>query len=632
VKATRNPQIHSIIGGLALALALAAAAPSARANVFASNIKINGGMTNLTVAPGSNVTISYILNEPASAGVTVTIFSGATTVRTIAIASGPGTARGTNTVFWDGRADGGANAPGGTYRVRITAASRGYTGWTKITDDDNAGNYSWEPMGIAVDRNPNSPYYGRVFVSNSFPGPGSSLGDLVGIQKLNADGSYADEGGFSDGGVAWHGLYVSPWKMRVSDDDYLYIEDHYTRGDIYRFDGTISSNSLLHVFAAVTNNWTGFQIVGQGTNNILWAADNLESMGIGKFSVKEDGTFDANAGTQVVAAGGSPGMDVVPYAVAVDKAGVIYTLQYILDQGNGSPRVFRYPAYDPSTNGNTPELTADWQLPAADDAAGGHGIAVDPTGTYVAAAFQGYQSAGYTSGNIKILKANDGMIVTNLDLGIGYTNNLTTDYFRHQDTDADWDAVGNLYYLDEWPGCWRAFSPPGTNQSATVALATVQVTGSVVPPYIQSIAVSNGMVIIYFTGGVNDTASMFTLLSSSLVKSNYSSAVGAIITGSGGSFVATVPKNGPVQFYRIMSGVTTPLPHITGLYVGGGTATISFTGASTDAASAFALLSAAAVNQTPSVASNAIITKLGSGSFQATVADSGGSQFYRIRR
>ena len=267
-----------MIGGWALALALASAAPSAHANVFASNVKINGGMTNISVAQGAGASISYILNEPASAGVTIKILSGATAVRTINLAGGSaGTTRGLNTVTWDGKNDSSANVPGGNYSVSIQAAASGYAGWTKITDDDNPGNYVWEARGIGVDRNTNSPYYGRVFVGNSYAGPGSLNGDLVGIQKLNADGSAADEGGFSDGGMTWNDDYYAPWKIRVSDDDYVYIEDWYNYGDIYRFDGTISSGSMLHVFAAPTDgslgNWSGFCVVGQGTNTVLWATD-----------------------------------------------------------------------------------------------------------------------------------------------------------------------------------------------------------------------------------------------------------------------------------------------------------------------------------------------------------------------
>jgi hypothetical protein len=554
VKATRNLQRHSIVGGLALALALTAIAPSARANVFASNIKINGGMSNVPVAPGAGVNISYILNEPASAGVTIRILSGAATVRTLSIASGAGTARGTNTVVWDGKTSGGANAPVGNYSVSITAASTGYAGWTKTTDDNNAGNYTWEARGIAVDRNTNSPYYGRVFVDNSYPGPNGMLGDLVGIQKLNADGSYADEGGFSNGGVAWNGQYSAPWRIRVSEDDNVYVGDFYFAGDIYRFDGTISSNSMAHVFAPPADqslgNWSGFQLAGKGTNTVLWASDANGGFGISKFSLT-NGIFDPSNRTQVVAIGGTNGMDVAPYAVALDKAGAIYPAQHIIEQGNGSsPRVLRYPAYDPGTN--APETNADWTVAAADDTAGGQGIAVDPTGTYVAAAFWGYYAPPYTSGNIKILKASDGTVVTNLDLDIAYPNKWTTEPFHHVDTDADWDAVGNLYYLDDWASCWRGFSPPGTNQATTVALALVQVGAVVLPPRIQTIAVSGGTVTIGFTAGLSDTASLFTLLSSGTVNGSYSTAAGALITQVGpGSFKATVATSGTRQFYRI---------------------------------------------------------------------------------
>ena len=241
-------QRSTIIGGLALSLALTTGTPSARANVYATNVKINDGMTNTSVAAGTSVNISYVLNEPASSGVTMKILSGASAVRTISLASGsPGTLRGLNTVAWDGKNDGNVNVPAGNYAVSITAASTGYSGWTITTDDNNDGNYSWYPQGIGVDRNTNSPYYGRVFVGNSSPGPGSLYGDLVGIQMLNADGSYADEGGFSTGGVAWSDGTFAPWKIRVADDDNVYVADWSANGDVYRFDPTISSNSMLHV-------------------------------------------------------------------------------------------------------------------------------------------------------------------------------------------------------------------------------------------------------------------------------------------------------------------------------------------------------------------------------------------------
>jgi hypothetical protein len=177
---------------------------------------------------------------------------------------------------------------------------------------------------------------------------------------------------------------------------------------------------------------------------------------------------------------------------------------------------------------------------------------VDPTGTYVAACFWGYRSSTFTSGNLKILKAADGTVVTNLDLGVAYPNSRTADPTHHQDTDADWDAVGNLYYLDDWATCWRAFSPPGANAATTVAVPVVQVATPVQPPQITGITVSAGTVTIDFTGSSADSASALTLLSSASANGTYSVAASASISQvSPGVFRATVPTNGSRQFYRV---------------------------------------------------------------------------------
>jgi hypothetical protein len=648
MKSPQHLPCNAIIGGLALTLALATVAPSVHANVFASNAKINGGMTNVSVAQGASVSISYILNEPASGGVTIKVFSGATAIRTLSLAAGAsGTVRGLNTVVWDDRDNSGNTVPAGNYSVSITAASSGYGGWTVTTDDNNDGNYSYYSFGIAVDRNTNSPYYGRVFVGNSSDnsagGTSLLLGDYVGIQKLNADGSYADEGGFSTGGVAWSGGGFAPWKIRVSDDDQVYVEDFSSAGDLYRFDGAISMNSMQYVFAAPSDysmgQWSGFCLVGKGTNTVLWAADYNNPpncLGIEKFSMQPDGTFDATNGTQVVAVGGS--LDAEPFDVALDMTGNIYAVQNLVDSGNPAARVLAFPAYNPATNGSAPETNATWAVGAGNDEyAGAHGLAVDPTGTYVAVAWWGvFGASSYVNGSTTIFYATNGAVVTNVDLDVSIPSKWTTnavpplDPTHHLDMDCDWDLAGNLYYLDDWPGVWRAVSPPGPNQSTTVALPLVQVVTSGQPLNITGITVSGSMITIHFTAGSSDTAGGFVLLASSTAQGPYSPAAGAIITGSGGSFQATIPVSGSAQYYRIeRSGATVAL-HITSLRVAGGTVTLDFTGSPSDSPSALTLLSSASANGSYSAAAGATIIQLSPGQFQATVVTNGPSQFYRI--
>jgi len=72
-------------------------------------------------------------------------------------------------------------------------------------------------------------------------------------------------------------------------------------------------------------------------------------------------------------------------------------------------------------------------------------------------------------------------------------------------------------------------------------------------PQITSIAVSSGTVTINFTSSdTSELASAFTLVSSTTVNGVYAPAAGATITGSGGSYQATVTMTtDPAQFYRI---------------------------------------------------------------------------------
>src|ERR1043166_2408731 len=63
-----------------------------QANVYATNVRLNGGFTDVIVPAPTNVIISYTLNEPATLGVSININSGATTVRTIVLTNAaPGT-------------------------------------------------------------------------------------------------------------------------------------------------------------------------------------------------------------------------------------------------------------------------------------------------------------------------------------------------------------------------------------------------------------------------------------------------------------------------------------------------------------------------------------------------------------
>jgi len=643
----------SILGGLALALAVITPCPSARANVYATDVKVNGGFTNITAATGAVVSISYILNEPATLGVTVNILFESNSLRALSFpAGGPGALRGTNSVAWDGLDYSSNNLPGGTYSIAVTAAASGFTNWTQTSVDTNAGNYVWQGEGIAVDRNAASPYYGRVFVGNAVAGPGTNVGDGVGILKLNADASPAEESPtnwLTTGDHAWAGDGFSPWKIEISADDYVYIDDFSTlvqgqgEGLVYRWDPTLSTNSQLAVLQ--TNNWgsegsatlSGLAIFGTGTNTEIWTTDNRiylgtpnGSEGIVRYDVTTNGTCATNdTGTTIVGVANSPGtnLDQSPYDVALDGSHNIYAIQNIDNSGDPSQRVFQFPAYNPGTNGGVAEPNALWAVGGGDDGyAQAYGIAVDQTARYVAVAF-----LGLTNGNTKVLSATNGALVADLD-----TNYQGVAYF---DTDCAWDAVGNVYFIKVYtdtttPGTWRVFSPPGTNQATTLAVAKVQINGAAPPPppQITRITETGGVVTITFTAGSNQPPSAFEVLGASLAGGPYSPVSGATITSqSPGVFQATFPSSAGSQFYRIevLSGVA---PRITSLTVTGQTVSIDFTAAPTDYPWAFTLQGAAVPSGPYTDISGASASSLGSGAFGFTTAVNGPSRFYRVRR
>jgi hypothetical protein len=626
--------------GFATVTLMTASTLSVRANVYPTDIKVNDGFTNVVIEAGTGLVITYILNEPASAGVTIEIISGAAAVRSISLASGaPGTLRGTNSIVWNGNSDQGSPVAAGTYSIAITAASQGYPAWTQTTDDNADGNAVYQGRGIAVDQNTNSPYYGRVFVANAGAGDpmgNNWLGFQVGILKCNADGSYADEGGLSTGGYPWAGDTYSPWHVEVSPDDTVYVNDFTTNGQVLAWDPTFSTNSELPVLRP--DNWpnldvklSGPALSTEGTNLVLWMADAAFSTtptgrGILRYVLLPDGACATNdTGTTAVAVGGS--LTDNPQDIALDAAGAIYTIQSRLDPGDPQNRVFRFPAY-----ANSPITNADWAVGAADDSmAGASGLAVDPTGTYVAVAFAGLSTQ--TNGCTQVLYATNGAVVTNLDLGItisGFTD--------HDDRDCAWDAVGNVYYIDNYFGAWRAFSPPGTNQATTVALATVQVVGApppAVPPVITKVSVTGGFVTIDFSAGTNDTPSAFSVVGSASVAGAYLAVVANITSVTPGHFQATFAASGTDQYFRISRQGGAPPPaqlSFSSITMSGHNVVLLFAGASTDTPSTFTILSAGDLVGPYAAVQVSNITEVSPGQFQAIVPDSGSAQFYRVKK
>lgn len=495
--------------GVALLLAaLLSAVPQAgRANVYATNIRLNGSANGAALyIPCGEVQISYLLNEPATAGVTVDILKDTNVVHSISLpGNGPGTQRGWNAVVWDAHDAQGNLVPLDTYTVRVTAASHGYDRWTQISDDFAPGNYVWDPVAITVNRNTNSPWYGRVFVANASPGPnpGFNPGDRVGLLKFNADASAPADGVHSTGGWSWAGDGFSPWKLEVGRDDRLYVND-WSGGAVVQFDQWVSYDSRRLVWRAdsptpdVRNSFGGLALSGDGQESFLWLANAAETTDAGLWRWPLDAlgaVSTGDPGTLIVQAGGESDLDQAPYDVAVDVSNRIYVIQHRLAALDPAARLLCFPPY---TNGAPPLTNALWKVGSGNNAMrGASGVAVDPTGRYVAVAFAGTVEGNWrTGGRTTVFDAATGEVVTNIITDL-------PGQASHAHADVAWDQVGNLYDLDRSESLWRVYSPPGSNAASTVATGPLLVSLPPLRPILQALGHANGQFTLALTGRTN---------------------------------------------------------------------------------------------------------------------------------
>jgi hypothetical protein len=534
METAQSPYFCRMAGSLAVVLAFILSAITVRANVYATDIRINGSLGAGVILPGGSLTISYILNDTATGGVSVRIYGGTNLIETLASTNGhAGTNVGLNSAIWSGV----TNLAQGAYTVSITAASTGYATWTNITDDGT--NFHVEvPNGISVNQNTNSPFYGRVFVANA--------DTPFGIFKYNADGSPGDEGGFSSGGLTWgEGAefpQFGPWKMAISADDKVYIDDFTEDGVVYEFDQTIATNGYL--VAVGPDNYptqdanpqlSGVAVTGTGTNTQIYMADEnpSSSAGIIIWRAATNGVAAADDTGAIVAPINPSYLSQAPYDLALDSNGFIYTIQQFTSSNNSVYPLICFPPY---TGGQ--ETNAHWVGSGGPTLVYAYGVAVDATATLVAVAVLGSSAdvEDDTTGGLYLYNATNGNFITNLDQTGGHA------YF-----DVAWDNVGNLCTVDDTAEVWRAYSPPGTNQATTGAVPVIQAYNALLPPYLSNAVVSMSGLGFTLEGQSNVTY----VIQHSVDLTNWVAAATNFSTNANRSIY--VPAGGNQEFYRAMT-------------------------------------------------------------------------------
>ena len=430
------------------------------ANVYATNLGQSANAFNT----GQNVTLSYLLNESATSATVEILNPSNTVVRSIT----GGTSVGVNQVIWDGKNNSNANLPSGNYSFRVTSAgtARPGTAWTSISTDSVLNNFE-QPRGVAVNKNPDSPYYGRVYVSNSRNLPtaaGRAMSD--GLFMLNAD--LSDTGiavgtGPHAGGADWpSGGSVGPFRVEVGPDSSVYVTDW-----------SDPHSGLWQAPADLSGNWTEILdsssgrdagggtlvhgsisdvvITGTGASRKLYTAD--EDLGVGGhiiyYNIGTDSVFTEAAGADPshsgvffnnansnVDAGGTGNWNINLFnSVAVDKRGDFW---YSQNRSAGTDRASLV-RIDPTTGKiNWDSLTS---LGSPDPLRGTQGIAYDPINDVIALATN-------IGGNIVILDALNRTVLTTFAFG-GTTN-----------TDLAFDNAGNLYVGNLSSERVRIWAPP----------------------------------------------------------------------------------------------------------------------------------------------------------------------------
>jgi hypothetical protein len=544
----------------ALVLACPLLTATARANVYATDIKFNGSHNLVITNTAGDFTITYILNEPATLGVAIDITSGANFSRRIVMGAGAnGTLRGSNMVRWQG--NGGNNQPlsAGNYVISITVSASGYTNWTQISIDTDAANYVYDPRGVAVDNNSNSPFYGRVFIGSAGTGPkpATTPGDTVTILKLNADGTFADDGPDGTGGFA--GIYDDgnsdvPQKLRVADDDRLYMMDTTSSGEVVAFDMALTTNQVVldqnnymgnPFYGTLTSGlgWFSMDVTGAGaTNGLIWLGE-ADANGAGVWNWQLiNGAADTNddIGTNAVVVGGRLSVS-ASGGLMVDSNLDIFVSQNLSAAAdtNAACMVFTNWNNGLAFNGIPVTNSTGWTAGGGDNTfLGVYDTTINSRQNpqYVACALNG----GPVANGIRILSAINGeTVVTNLD--------ATNQYYA-----TAWDNAGNLYAVTGSAHLLRVFSPPsGPNQATTVAV--IQVAASPVPLGISAITDNRTNVTITLVASQTNTVADFSLVSASVITGPFQSVTDAVITQpSPAVFVFTVPTNGPTQFYQII--------------------------------------------------------------------------------
>ena len=180
----------------------------------------------------------------------------------------------------------------------IQAIAGNVTKFTKISDDSPLYQY-YAPYGVAIDKSPESDYFGRIYITNTAAGtvsagnPSQAQTSTVGVYVLGADISDITQQGSTaySGTISWSGeTGMGPKKAAVASDGRVFLCDASpNNAGIYLmnpetfdissiFTGATNSNGSLMIGGKyVCGQITAVGIRGEGATTQLYAIDKTAS-------------------------------------------------------------------------------------------------------------------------------------------------------------------------------------------------------------------------------------------------------------------------------------------------------------------------------------------------------------------
>jgi hypothetical protein len=527
-------------------------------------------------------TVSFILNESAD---NVKVIFGATTNDVGALAAGshsfslgavdPVKVQVTKVSGVGWKTPAGTNL---THSVGTNSLVSPWAGRLWISDSNNPLTRYPTPRGVAVNRNPASPYFGRVYVANSTTGTTAGRSVGRGLFMMNADLSDSPSG-FGDNGQPAGAFVVSassPYQMSLGADDHLYVADFSdANGNVIRVDPGLTISET--VFDYTGGFFPTLPPTNHGSIKRVRTTGTLAGGDLKVYTMDEDFTnsipphlatqrgsilrYDINSGPltnqnlPVLLATPSPSWLVTGFQdFDIGTNGYIYAIQ---NRSAGvEPCVF---VIDAATGAPVADTRAIWRQMSGNatnvDIMVNVGyVAVSPDCKYLAL---GLLPAGQPFGSdVWILPLTNGIP----DLG----NRMILDAGNiNQMRGVDFDAAGNIYTISSGDAQLRVWSPGGSTTITTgndgsfnifTPPATVTVTAST--PTANEAGPVNGvftltragdasaaLTVTYAVGGTADAGVDYTALSGTATFQPGATSTNitvAILSDSGSEFTETV--------------------------------------------------------------------------------------------